>query len=183
MRDGASPGVKLPGMEPPITEAPQRQLKTQRRKVPPPSKVSWLLLDKSLFVKQAGSIKVTPLSPSLSSQIPSSAVEMPGSADISGLNVQFGALDFGSEAGSGGVEVAQTESVREQAPVQAPAPAPMPVPTAIPTQQPQSSLFSKPASMRCVRDLFSVGASITNLKFQILSLSRIMRLSRFLLFS
>ncbi|XP_043087742.1 ubiquitin-associated protein 2-like, partial [Puntigrus tetrazona] len=30
--------------------------------------------------------------------IPSSAVEMPGSADVSGLNVQFGALDFGSES-------------------------------------------------------------------------------------
>ncbi|CAK6966452.1 ubiquitin-associated protein 2-like isoform X1 [Scomber scombrus] len=114
VRDGASPGVKLPGMEPPITEPPQRQLKTQRRRVPPPSK------------------------------IPSSAVEMPGSADISGLNVQFGALDFGSEAGSGTVDMAQTESVREQAPT---VPAPMPVPTAVPTQQPQNSLFSKPGSV------------------------------------
>nr|XP_046243492.1 ubiquitin-associated protein 2-like isoform X2 [Scatophagus argus] len=117
VRDGASPGVKLPGMEPPITEAPQRQLKTQKRRVPPPSK------------------------------IPSSAVEMPGSADISGLNVQFGALDFGSEAGSGAVDMAQTESAREQAPAQAPASAPMPVPAAVPAQQQQSSLFSKPGSM------------------------------------
>ncbi|XP_030273136.1 ubiquitin-associated protein 2-like isoform X1 [Sparus aurata] len=117
VRDGASPGVKLPGMEPPNTEAPQRQLKVQRRRVPPPSK------------------------------IPSSAVEMPGSADISGLNVQFGALDFGSEAGSGTVEMAQTELASEQAPAQAPAPAPLTVPTAVPTQQPQSSLFSKPGSM------------------------------------
>ncbi|XP_074526178.1 ubiquitin-associated protein 2-like isoform X2 [Halichoeres trimaculatus] len=118
VRDGPSPGVKLPGMEPPITEAPQRQLKTQRRRVPPPSK------------------------------IPSSAVEMPGSADIPGLNVQFGALDFGSEAGSGAVDTAQAESAREQAPAQAPvaaaAPAPMSVPSSVPTQQPQSSLFSKP---------------------------------------
>ncbi len=76
---------------------------------------------------------------------------MPGSADVSGLNVQFGALDFGSESGSGTGDMAQTESV--QAPAQAPAPtapAPMPVPTAVPTQQPQSSLFSKPASVRCV---------------------------------
>ncbi|XP_036954150.1 ubiquitin-associated protein 2-like isoform X2 [Acanthopagrus latus] len=117
VRDGASPGVKLPGMEPPNTEAPQRQLKVQRRRVPPPSK------------------------------IPSSAVEMPGSADISGLNVQFGALDFGSEAGSGTVDMAQTELASEQAPAQAPAPAPLTVPTAVPTQQPQSSLFSKPGSM------------------------------------
>ncbi|XP_053182024.1 ubiquitin-associated protein 2-like isoform X2 [Scomber japonicus] len=120
VRDGASPGVKLPGMEPPITEPPQRQLKTQRRRVPPPSK------------------------------IPSSAVEMPGLADISGLNVQFGALDFGSEAGSGTVDMAQGESAREQAPASAPAPvvpAPMSVPTAVPTQQPQNSLFSKPGSV------------------------------------
>ncbi|XP_029367032.1 ubiquitin-associated protein 2-like isoform X3 [Echeneis naucrates] len=120
VRDGASPGMKLPGMEPPITEPPQRQLKTQRRRVPPPSK------------------------------IPSSAVEMPGSADISGLNVQFGALDFGSESGSGTVDITQMEMAREQAPAQAPAPiapSPMSAPTAIPTQQPQSSLFSKTGSV------------------------------------
>ncbi|XP_018523902.1 ubiquitin-associated protein 2 isoform X1 [Lates calcarifer] len=120
VRDGASPGVKLPGMEPPIAEPPQRQLKTQRRRVPPPSK------------------------------IPSSAVEMPGSADTPGLNLQFGALDFGSEAGSGAVDMAQMELARDQAPTQAPAPpapAPMSVPTAVPTQQPQSSLFSKPGSV------------------------------------
>lgn len=30
-------------------------------------------------------------------QIPAMAVEMPGSTDISGLNLQFGALQFGSE--------------------------------------------------------------------------------------
>lgn len=86
--------------------------------------------------------------PPLSTQIPSSAVEMPGSADVSGLNVQFGALDFGSEAGSGVVDMAQKEPTREQAPPSAPAP--MPVPTAVPTQQPQSSLFSKPGAMRWV---------------------------------
>lgn len=40
LREGASAGVKLPGLELPIVEAPQRQLKTQRRRVPPPSKVS-----------------------------------------------------------------------------------------------------------------------------------------------
>ncbi|XP_041643237.1 ubiquitin-associated protein 2-like isoform X3 [Cheilinus undulatus] len=126
VRDGPSPGVKLSGMEPPITEAPQRQLKTQRRRVPPPSK------------------------------IPSSAVEMPGSADIPGLNVQFGALDFGSEAGSGTGDMAQTEPAREQAPAQVPAPvaqtapaapAPISVPSTVPTQQPQSSLFSKPGTV------------------------------------
>ncbi|XP_072215671.1 ubiquitin-associated protein 2 isoform X2 [Excalfactoria chinensis] len=36
--------------------------------------------------------RVTP-----ASKIPVSAVEMPGSADVTGLNVQFGALEFGSE--------------------------------------------------------------------------------------
>nr|XP_043882240.1 ubiquitin-associated protein 2-like isoform X1 [Solea senegalensis] len=117
VRDGPSPGVKLPGLEPSMMEAPQRQLKTQRRRVPPPSK------------------------------IPSSAVEMPGSADMSGLNVQFGALDFGSEAGSGTVDMAQVEMPREQATIQAPAPAPVSVPSAVPTQQSQSSLFSKPGSV------------------------------------
>lgn len=30
-------------------------------------------------------------------QIPAMAVEMPGSTDITGLNLQFGALQFGSE--------------------------------------------------------------------------------------
>lgn len=69
---------------------------------------------------------------------------MPGSADVCGLNVQFGALDFGSEAGSEMVDMAQNEPGREQTP------APMPVPIAVPTQQPQSSLFSKPGSIRWV---------------------------------
>ncbi|KAG8456870.1 hypothetical protein GDO86_002601 [Hymenochirus boettgeri] len=45
----------------------QKQLKPQKRRMPPTSK------------------------------IPASAVEMPGSADVTGLNVQFGALEFGSE--------------------------------------------------------------------------------------
>ena len=72
---------------------------------------------------------------------------------MSGLNFQFGALDFGSEAGSGTADMAQVELPREHALTQAPAPAatsPMSVPTAVPTQQPQSSLFSKPGSVRCV---------------------------------
>ncbi|XP_031611141.1 ubiquitin-associated protein 2-like isoform X1 [Oreochromis aureus] len=115
VRDSASPGVKLPGMEPLTTEPPQRQIKTQRRRAAPPSK------------------------------IPSSAVEMPGSADVSGLNVQFGALDFGSEASSGTSDMVPTELAREHTPVQAPTA--MPVPTAIPTQPPQNSLFSKPGAV------------------------------------
>nr|XP_033791228.1 ubiquitin-associated protein 2 isoform X1 [Geotrypetes seraphini] len=45
----------------------QKQMKPQKRRIPPTSK------------------------------IPASAVEMPGSADVTGLNVQFGAMEFGSE--------------------------------------------------------------------------------------
>ncbi|XP_023834070.1 ubiquitin-associated protein 2 [Salvelinus sp. IW2-2015] len=99
-RDEPSPGVKLAlDHQAPMAEPQQRQIKTQRRRVPPPSK------------------------------IPSSAVEMPGSADVSGLNVQFGALDFGSEPSVTDMGQ-QAESTRE------------PASTAVP--QPQSSLFSKP---------------------------------------
>ncbi|XP_037114556.1 ubiquitin-associated protein 2-like isoform X3 [Syngnathus acus] len=117
IRDGASPGIKMPGVDPPITEPPpMRQLKTQKRRVPPPSK------------------------------IPSSAVEMPGSSDVSGFNVQFGALDFGSEAGA--IDLAQKDSTREQAPLAPPpAVAAMAVPAAAMTAQQPQSLFSKPATV------------------------------------
>ncbi|XP_040277105.1 ubiquitin-associated protein 2 isoform X3 [Bufo bufo] len=62
----------------------QKHLKPQKRRIPPTSKVS--ILESSPFY-----------SASYSLLIPSSAVEMPGSADVTGLNVQFGALEFGSE--------------------------------------------------------------------------------------
>ena len=67
--------------------------------------------------------------PSPPDQIPSSAVEMPGSADIPGLNVQFGALDFGSEAtlpDFGPVETCVSVASRAPAP------------------QSQTNLYSKP---------------------------------------
>uniref|UniRef100_A0A671QKK8 Ubiquitin-associated protein 2-like n=1 Tax=Sinocyclocheilus anshuiensis TaxID=1608454 RepID=A0A671QKK8_9TELE len=79
----------------------QRQIKTQKRRIPPTSK------------------------------IPASAVEMPGSADVSSLNVQFGALDFGSESALpdfGQSENCTSEPIREAAVV----------------LQSQSSLYSKP---------------------------------------
>uniref|UniRef100_A0A1A7YR57 Ubiquitin associated protein 2 n=1 Tax=Iconisemion striatum TaxID=60296 RepID=A0A1A7YR57_9TELE len=113
VRDRSSPGGKLSGLELPMAEAPQRQLKTQRRRAPPPSK------------------------------IPSSAVEMPGSADVSGLNVQFGALDFGSEAGTG--DLSQTESSREHTP--ALVQTNIPTSADVPTLQPQSSIFPKPGAV------------------------------------
>ncbi|XP_036385211.1 ubiquitin-associated protein 2a isoform X2 [Megalops cyprinoides] len=107
-RDGPSPGAKLMpllpvGAEPQSSSSQHRQMKTQKRRIPPTSK------------------------------IPASAVEMPGSADVSGLNVQFGALDFGSEPALqdfGQPENCTSSTTRE----------PVPVP------QTQSSLYSKPIS-------------------------------------
>ncbi|XP_066500746.1 ubiquitin-associated protein 2b isoform X3 [Hoplias malabaricus] len=77
-----------------------KHIRPQRRRLPPPSK------------------------------IPASAVEMPGSADVSGLNVQFGALDFASEAAVDSPSQSEASSL-ENAPT---------------CQQPQSSLYSKLSS-------------------------------------
>nr|XP_034953640.1 ubiquitin-associated protein 2-like isoform X1 [Zootoca vivipara] len=63
---------------------------------------------------------------SLTSKIPALAVEMPGSADISGLNLQFGALQFGSEP---------VLSEYDSAPV-----------TSASVSQPPSSLYTSTAS-------------------------------------
>uniref|UniRef100_A0A3Q3GSE8 Ubiquitin associated protein 2a n=1 Tax=Kryptolebias marmoratus TaxID=37003 RepID=A0A3Q3GSE8_KRYMA len=59
------------------------------------------------------------------SKIPSTAVEMPGSADIPGLNLQFGALDFGSESALpefGVVDNCAGAVLRESTPAPASAP-------------------------------------------------------------
>ncbi|XP_043968533.1 ubiquitin-associated protein 2-like isoform X1 [Gambusia affinis] len=114
VRDGSSPGSKQSGLDLSISDPPQRQLKTQRRRAPLPSK------------------------------IPSSAVEMPGSADISGLNVQFGALDFSSEAG-GVTADSQAELAREHSSTLVQTT--MPAPAAVPTQQAQNSMFPKSGSV------------------------------------
>uniref|UniRef100_A0A671MMS4 Ubiquitin-associated protein 2-like n=1 Tax=Sinocyclocheilus anshuiensis TaxID=1608454 RepID=A0A671MMS4_9TELE len=82
----------------------QRQIKTQKRRIPPTSK------------------------------IPASAVEMPGSADVSGLNVQFGALDFGSESAL--PDFGQSENCNSE-----------PIREAVVVPQSQSSLYSKPISI------------------------------------
>ncbi|XP_078064504.1 ubiquitin-associated protein 2-like, partial [Mustelus asterias] len=63
---------------------------------------------------------------SISSKIPSSAVEMPASADIAGLNLQFGALQFGSEPILSEYEATPT--------------------TTVPASQPQSSLYTSAVS-------------------------------------
>uniref|UniRef100_A0A3P9QB98 Ubiquitin associated protein 2a n=1 Tax=Poecilia reticulata TaxID=8081 RepID=A0A3P9QB98_POERE len=68
---GSKPGAPSPGLDSHGGSTPQQQrgqLKGPKRRIPPTSK------------------------------IPSTAVEMPGSADVPGLNLQFGALDFGSES-------------------------------------------------------------------------------------
>ncbi|XP_064258540.1 ubiquitin-associated protein 2-like isoform X8 [Passer domesticus] len=79
---------------PPITQASalsQFDLKSQ----PQPSPVLIHLTQRQQQQTQAA--PVPPLGLESFSQIPASAVEMPGSADVTGLNVQFGALEFGSE--------------------------------------------------------------------------------------
>ncbi|XP_075870421.1 ubiquitin-associated protein 2a isoform X2 [Nelusetta ayraudi] len=90
------------------------QLKGQKRRIPPTSK------------------------------IPSTAVEMPGSADVPGLNLQFGALDFGSESALpefGVVDNCVGGASREPTPAQTPT-----LPALGPGAQSQTSLYSKPLS-------------------------------------
>lgn len=79
-------------------------------------------------------------------QIPSTAVEMPGSADVPGLNLQFGALDFGSESALpefGVVDNCVGSASREPTPAQTPT-----LPALGPGAQNQTSLYSKPLRYR-----------------------------------
>ena len=70
-------------------------------------------------------------------QIPAMAVEMPGSTDISGLNLQFGALQFGSEPVLPEYESAPT--------------------TATPANQVQNSLYTCPNRLVYIKtQLFKV---------------------------
>nr|CBN81122.1 Ubiquitin-associated protein 2 [Dicentrarchus labrax] len=117
----AAAGAKLPapgaGLDPQGSSTPQQQraqLKGPKRRIPPTSK------------------------------IPSTAVEMPGSADVPGLNLQFGALDFGSESALpefGVVDNCVSAASRESTPAPASAP-----PAPGPGTQSQTSLYSKPLS-------------------------------------
>ncbi|TDH14414.1 hypothetical protein EPR50_G00042630 [Perca flavescens] len=114
---GAKPPAPGTGLDPQGGSTPQQQraqLKAQKRRIPPTSK------------------------------IPSTAVEMPGSADIPGLNLQFGALDFGSESAMpefGVVDNCVSAASRESTPAPCPAP-----PSKGPGTQSQTSLYSKPLS-------------------------------------
>ncbi|KAM3878265.1 ubiquitin-associated protein 2a [Diretmus argenteus] len=113
----AKPPAPSAGLDPQGSNTPQQQraqLKGQKRRIPPTSK------------------------------IPSTAVEMPGSADVPGLNLQFGALDFGSESALpdfGVVDNCVSGTSRESTPAPAPAP-----PASGPAAQSQTSLYSKPLS-------------------------------------
>ncbi|XP_015235359.1 PREDICTED: ubiquitin-associated protein 2 isoform X1 [Cyprinodon variegatus] len=114
---GAKPAAPSPGLDPHGSSTPQQQraqLKGPKRRIPPTSK------------------------------IPSTAVEMPGSADVPGLNLQFGALDFGSESALpefGVVDNCVSAVSRESTPAPAPAP-----PASGPGTQSHTSLYSKPLS-------------------------------------
>uniref|UniRef100_A0A665T5T4 UBA domain-containing protein n=1 Tax=Echeneis naucrates TaxID=173247 RepID=A0A665T5T4_ECHNA len=104
---GVKPPAPSAGLDPQGGSTPQQQraqLKGQKRRIPPTSK------------------------------IPSTAVEMPGSSDVPGLNLQFGALDFSSESALpefGVVDNCVSAASRESTPA--------PVPS-------QTSLYSKPLS-------------------------------------
>ncbi|XP_045884344.1 ubiquitin-associated protein 2a isoform X1 [Micropterus dolomieu] len=114
---GAKPPAPSAGLDPQGSSTPQQQraqLRGQKRRIPPTSK------------------------------IPSTAVEMPGSADVPGLNLQFGALDFGSESALpefGVVDNCVNVASRESTPASVPAP-----PAPGPGTQSQTSLYSKPLS-------------------------------------
>ncbi|KAG9469279.1 hypothetical protein GDO78_020897 [Eleutherodactylus coqui] len=71
-------------------------------------------------------MKVQKKKTSLTSKIPALAVEMPGTADITGLNLQFGALQFGSEPVLPEYESSPTTNTS--------------------VSQPQNSLYTSPAS-------------------------------------
>ncbi|XP_014864866.1 PREDICTED: ubiquitin-associated protein 2 isoform X2 [Poecilia mexicana] len=114
---GAKPGAPSPGLDSHGSSTPQQQrgqLKGPKRRIPPTSK------------------------------IPSTAVEMPGSADVPGLNLQFGALDFGSESALpefGVVDNCVSAVSRDSTPAPPPAP-----PASGPGTQSHTSLYSKPLS-------------------------------------
>ncbi|XP_015282197.1 PREDICTED: ubiquitin-associated protein 2-like, partial [Gekko japonicus] len=102
----------------PAHQTPQKQMKPPKRKIPPASK------------------------------IPSSAVEMPGSTDVSGLNVQFGALEFGLEASLSELASASGYESTSQAPsgILYPKPVSDPLNASLPmSTTAQESTYSTPA--------------------------------------
>ncbi|XP_054639968.1 ubiquitin-associated protein 2a isoform X3 [Dunckerocampus dactyliophorus] len=110
----SAPGAGLDAQGCGTPQQQRAQLKGQKRRIPPTSK------------------------------IPSTAVEMPGSTDVPGLNLQFGALDFGSESALpefGVVDSSVSATSRDSSS----APGPVP-PASGPGTQSQTSIYSKPLS-------------------------------------
>ncbi|XP_049590446.1 ubiquitin-associated protein 2a isoform X4 [Syngnathus scovelli] len=108
----SAPGAGLDAHGCGTSQQQRAQLKGQKRRIPPTSK------------------------------IPSTAVEMPGSTDVPGLNLQFGALDFGSESALpefGVVDNAVSAASRESTPAPG-----LVVPASGPGTQSQTSMYSKP---------------------------------------
>lgn len=144
MAAGAKPAAPSAGLDPQGGSTPQQQrgpLKGQKRRMPPTSKAGhqiYRLAHLNLLMSNFRPLTFV-LAPR---QIPSTAVEMPGSADIPGLNLQFGALDFGSESALtefGVVDNCVNAASRESTPAPTSAPPSMGAGT-----QSQTSLYSKP---------------------------------------
>lgn len=144
MAAGAKASAPSTGLDPQGGSMPQQQrgpLKGQKRRMPPASKArkSNQSHCSSQFANfRFQSIKLC----SRTCQIPSTAVEMPGSADIHGLNLQFGALDFGSESALTEFE-AVDNCVNTASRESTPAPTSAPPSVGAGTQS-QTSLYSKP---------------------------------------
>lgn len=144
MAAGAKPSAPSTGLDPQGGSTPQQQrgpLKGQKRRIPPTSKAGHQISPITHLILLISNF--SPLTFVLGPcQIPSTAVEMPGSADIPGLNLQFGALDFGSESALtefGVVDNCVNAASKESTPAPTSAPPSMGAGT-----QSQTSLYSKP---------------------------------------
>lgn len=147
MAAGAKAAVAGAGLDPQSSSTQQQraQLKGQKRRIPPTSKVC-KRLEASWVTDTLVKLSFNDMN-LVSLQIPSTAVEMPGSADVPGLNLQFGALDFVSESALpefGVVDNCVGAASREPTPAQTPT-----LPALGPGAQSQTSLYSKP--LRCCR--------------------------------
>ncbi|CAG01408.1 unnamed protein product [Tetraodon nigroviridis] len=144
---GAKASAPSTGLDPQggSTQQQRGPLKAQKRRIPPASKAGHrIALARHLGLLHPHFSLVNFALGPLPRQIPSTAVEMPGSADIPGLNLQFGALDFGSESALtefGGADNCAKAASRESTPAPTSAPASMAA-----GAQSQTSLYSKPLS-------------------------------------
>lgn len=95
---GPPPGLEsFPSQVKPRESAPRDNTSTVNKLLQLPS-LTVENITVSAHQSQPKHIKLTKRRIPPASKTPASAVEMPGSADVTGLNVQFGALEFGSES-------------------------------------------------------------------------------------